>query len=108
MDYPVATKTPCIECPWRRDSAAGHLGPHDAKTWAQAAHGESAIACHATITGEDWTDPGMRQCAGAAIFRRNVLKLPHNPTIATSDEPDHERVFSSSREFIAHHERHDG
>jgi hypothetical protein len=105
LNLPEVTNTPCNECPWRRNSAPGHLGPYSAQTWAEMAHGEGAIACHVTITGESWDDPGMRQCAGAATFRTNVLKLPRNPAVATSDEPDHERIFSSSAEFISHHER---
>lgn len=102
MEYPKATERPCNECPWRRDSTPGHLGPHSAEEWVAAAHGEGAIACHLTITDSNWTDEGMRQCAGAATFRANVLKVPRNPTIAVA-KVDKERVFGWNDEFMEHH-----
>ena len=109
-DLPEAAKTPCNQCPWRRDARPGHLGPHDAETWALAAHGESAIACHVTIkpgrSEAEWDDPGLKQCRGAAIFRANVFKLPRNPQIVTGPA-DHDRVFSSNEEFITHHAQED-
>lgn len=80
----------------------GYLGPLAADEWSKAVHSEAAIACHKTITNQEWDDPGMRQCAGAAIYRANVAKLPINPSIARG-KPDHERVFSFDSEFIEHH-----
>jgi len=105
-EYPEATKTPCNDCPWRRVSAPGWLGPHSPEEWLTTVHGEGGIACHKTITNEQWDDPGMRQCAGAAIYRANVHKLPINPTIARSEQ-DHEKIFSLDREFLSHHRRED-
>ena len=107
---PEVAATPCIECPWRRDSARGWLGPYAPEKWVEIAHGEAAIACHITIdkSGPDvasWDQPGLRQCAGAAIYRENVHKLPINRDIAVADEPDHEKVFSSPAEFVNHHTR---
>lgn len=110
MSLPPPTDKPCRECPWRRKAAPGYLGPHTADEWIEAAHGEGPIACHVTIkgteeTGEgDWAHPLMKQCAGAAQFRRNVLKLPRNPEIARPKEADHETVFSCNSQFLAHHE----
>lgn len=107
-DLPEVTKTPCNECPWRRDATPGHLGPHDAQTWALGAHGESAIACHSSIKdghgrGEaEWDDPGLRQCKGAAIFRANIHKLPRDPAIAVGPK-DTTTVFANNAEFITHH-----
>ena len=104
---PVAAK-PCNECPWRRDSAPGHLGPNSAEEWVEMAHGEVAIACHKTIVVEpgettgDWAHPKMRQCAGVAIFRRNVFKEPRNEQIVTLPR-DTETIFGWNDEFIAHH-----
>jgi hypothetical protein len=103
-EYPPPTKVPCNDCPWRRVATAGWLGPYSPERWVQAAHGESAIACHKTITNEEWDDPGMLQCAGAATYRANVHKLPLNPTIARLEQ-DHERIFSTPQEFLKHHRR---
>lgn len=102
-EYPEPCAQPCAECPWRRVAAPGWLGPMDADEWLEVAHGEAAVACHMTIPdGGGW---GVRtlQCAGAATFRANVCKLPHNPTIATGPV-DADAVFASNAEFKAHHE----
>lgn len=101
---PEPTKQPCNECPWRRNSFPGHLGPYTAEEWAALAHTDIAIACHKTIEeDDDWDAPNLRQCAGAGIFRANVLKSPRDPEVYRAKEPDHDRVFSSNAEFITHH-----
>lgn len=100
---PEATVRPCNECPWRRDSRPGHLGPYSAQEWANAAHGESPIACHETIKHEDQDWSELRQCAGMAIFRANIFKSPRHPKVARAKR-DEETVFSWDDEFIAHHE----
>lgn len=106
--FPPAMKNPCDECPWRRDSPAGHLGPLDAQGWIDVIHGEQAIACHKTITDTDdkghgdWANPAMRQCRGAVSFRANVCKAPRNDEIL-SWPPDTKRVFATDAEFIEHH-----
>lgn len=106
--YPPPTASPCNECPWRRIAEPGHLGPHLPADWIKIAHGETPIACHKTIrvaegrTEGDWDDPKMRQCRGAAIFRRNVAKSPKHPDIETGPH-DPEGCFASNEEFIEHH-----
>lgn len=100
---PEPTAKPCRECPWRRESAAGWLGPEE---WVELAHSETPIACHLTVSEDgDWEQDGIRQCAGAAQYRKNVCMLPRNSEIAVADEPDRERVFGTPREFLAHHTR---
>lgn len=107
-EYPEATPQPCSECPWRRVAGVGWLGPYSAEDWLEVIHGESPIACHQTITETnvegvgDWEHPSMRQCRGAAIFRRHVGKTPRNPSIATGPE-DPEHVFGSNQEFLDYH-----
>lgn len=65
-----------------------------AQEWVTAAHGESTIECH-TLLGA--------QCAGSAIYRANVCKLPRDP--GTLRLPANRlEVFSSRAEFVAHHE----
>lgn len=107
-DLPPPTPNPCDECPWRRDALRGWLGPLSAEEWVEVAHGELPIACHKTIkhadeNGEgDWSDPGMRQCAGAAIYRSNVCKSPRDPAVSTLPA-DREKVFGWRTEFVEHH-----
>lgn len=106
---PSGRRKPCGECPWRRRSLPGLLGPNTAEEWVALAHSEEPIACHTTIDpdacdsdGEArWTHPGIRQCAGAAIYRSNVFKSPRNPEVHRLPA-DPELVFVRG-EFEAHH-----
>ena len=90
---------PCGDCPWRRASLPGWLGILTADQWIRHAHGESLIECHA-LEG-----PGGAplQCAGSAIYRRNVCKSPRDRAILRL-EADRMRVFDSPHDFKKHHE----
>ena len=102
-DLPEACVNPCNDCPWRRKALPGWLGPFYAEQWVALAHSEEPIACHQTIEVEDdWTQPGLRQCAGAATYRSNVAKRPRNPQVALRPV-DRDRVFSGPSEFTEHH-----
>ena len=83
---------PCADCPWARKALPGWLGGLTADEWLAEAHGESVIECH-TLLGA--------QCAGAAIYRRNVCKYPRPPNLAL--DVDRERCFANRDEFKAHH-----
>lgn len=108
--------TPCKECPWRRESLAGWLGPMDADEWVVLAHSDQPIACHLTIgstldgtespevAAEFWAAPNVRQCAGAATYRSNVCKSPRDPNVARLPA-DRENVFGQRTEFLDHHTR---
>lgn len=100
-EYPEAVASPCNDCPWHREAAPGWLGPMSTEEWLEAAHGETPIACHKTLDGSSWE--GAKQCRGAAIFRANVCKLPHNPTVAHGPV-DRESVFANSIEFREYHD----
>lgn len=86
-------KKPCSDCPLARTSLQGWLGgtgtPDD---WTKALHSESPMRCH-TLEGA--------QCAGAAIYRANVLKRPRPPNLVL--EADKKLVFANPTEFINHH-----
>lgn len=101
-EAPPTRKRMCGECPFRRDSTPGHLGPHTAEEWASAAHGEGPMACHSTIVeSESWV--GTQQCAGMAQFRTNICKRPRHPLIETAAEPDRVNVFAWDNEMVEHH-----
>lgn len=97
------TGTPCKECPWRRKSAPGWLGPHTAEEWISMAHGEGFIACHLTIEKAGDNADAMTQCSGSAIFRSNLCKLPRSG--AATLPSDRTTVFGSNAEFTTHHDR---
>lgn len=83
---------PCSDCPWSRESLKGWLGGIDARTWLEHAHTNTLIDCH-TLRGA--------QCAGSAIYRRNVCKRVDPPLLELP--ADKVQVFASPMEFLAHH-----
>ena len=103
-ELPEPTAKACAECPWRKDSRPGHLGPHTAQEWVDIAHKDGPIACHMTIDydGQEWSE--MRQCAGSAQFRANVWKSPRWSQVAVAEDRDESVIFGSNLEFIQHHE----
>lgn len=100
-ELPPAIKSPCSECPWRRESWAGYLGPLTAEQWIALAQSDFPIMCHKTIEESDNYE-GTFQCAGAATFRANIAKSPRRPDVVTGPV-DRENVFASPQEFIEHH-----
>jgi len=98
-------KTPCSDCPWSRASIPGWLGGHSVDQWLERAHGDSGVNCHTKKFSEQREEEGeICQCAGMAMFRANVCKLPRSPT-ALRLESNREKVFANDSEFRNHHER---
>ncbi len=89
----VQHESPCDDCPWRRDSLPGWLGPLSPQEWVESAHGEDKIPCHS------YDGP---QCAGSAIYRRNVAKSCRDATNLRLPA-DREKVFATPNEFKTHH-----
>lgn len=87
--------TPCHDCPWRRNAIAGWTGDKSPDEWLQMAHGETKVMCHCI---------GNQQCAGLAMYRANVCKIPRDSSILTLGE-NIATVFKSKEEFKEHHER---
>jgi len=86
---------PCRECPFRRVAPRGWLGNIPVDTFLEHAHSESVMDCH--------LGRGKHQCAGAAIYRANVLKRTRNPDLIIELPPDREKVFAAPNEFREHH-----
>lgn len=86
-------KTPCSDCPWSRQSLNGWLGGVSVESWLREAHGDAPVPCH-VLKGA--------QCAGMAIYRANVCKLPRSPE-ALRLPANQTKVFSMPMEFAAHH-----
>jgi hypothetical protein len=107
MSMKPPTGTPCGECPWRRKSLPGWLGPHTAEEWNAGVHGDHEIACHLTIPddfqdSEDADTSMMTTCSGSAIHRSNVCKSPRYVPRENALPADRELVFGYG-EFLAHH-----
>lgn len=101
------TGTPCGECPWRRKSLPGWLGPHSAEEWNAGVHGDHEIACHLSIPEHfvddvDADTSELLTCSGAAIYRANVCKSPRNVPREHALPADRVTVFGHG-EFLAHH-----
>ena len=77
-----------------RRSLPGWLGGSSAAEYARLAHSDQQVDCH-VLRGV--------QCAGMAIYRRNVAKQIDPPGLTLP--ADREAVFASPIEFLAHHER---
>jgi hypothetical protein len=85
--------TCCHDCPLRRNAIRGWLAGDTPEEWIRMLHGETRMDCHTQIGA---------QCAGAAIYRRNVAKRCHDPnTLALP--ADRIKVFAFPQEFIDHH-----
>jgi hypothetical protein len=86
-------KRPCSDCPWARASLSGWLGGPTVQDWLGEAHGDGRIPCH--------VHDGA-QCAGSAIYRKNICKRVHDPEVLKLPA-DRVTVFATPMEFAAHH-----
>ncbi len=86
-------KKPCGDCPFARTAVRGWLGPYTAEQWIRLIHGEGKVECHTRIGP---------QCAGAAIYRSNVCKVPKDKSLLLLPR-DRVRVFAGPGEFLEHH-----
>lgn len=84
---------PCTDCPFARAALPGWLGGMGVDEWIAAAHSDSPMRCH--------VHPNV-QCAGAAIYRGNVGKIPRDGSLLCL-KSDRKLVFSNPKEFEAHH-----
>lgn len=97
-------KSPCKDCPFRKDSLSGWLGKDRAL---EIAESESFI-CHKTLKYEEGSDQsGRKQCAGymlIARFRSIFFRLLHIQ--GQSEEiTGKELVFDSIEGFVSHHSK---
>lgn len=84
-------KSPCSDCPMRRDSLPSWLGGSTPEEYAHLAHSDIAVECH--------VHEGSR-CVGMGIYRRNVCQWEPERL-----EANHELCFSNRMEFLEHHKK---
>lgn len=98
-------KKACRECAFRRDITPGALGGSAPEVYIGQTQAPFYIPCHCHYSADtpDWKDKAMQapQCAGSRIFRANIGNENHESLLGL--EANHELVFSSPAEFIAHH-----
>lgn len=80
--YPVKHQLSegCKECPFKKDSAPGWLGPWNPLTLHQYIIGEAPFACHSTTANNDDFSP-IELCAGSLIYAKNCGKSYRNRTL---------------------------
>jgi hypothetical protein len=97
----VAHKVPCKECPYRKTSAPGWLGPDPLEAYTTAIQLDVPISCHRTRGKKK--RPAM--CAGSVIHLNNQVKVPRDPVFAgvVVQYGKSDAVFRWTNEFVAHH-----
>lgn len=100
---------PCKECPFRKASVPGWLGPWEPdELMSNIPYVE--FPCHKTIKPSDkGVAPHHQVCAGAAMFLNNKVQRSRAPIMDAHQSylrdqaVDHSGVFSNAQEFMAHH-----
>jgi len=106
-------RKPCKQCPFRRTSARGWLGPWS-PTDLLLSLKSTPFPCHLTIKEDNQSvdDPSLQGCAGAAIFlnqkieRSRCQETAQHQDLCKDDPVSKEAapgVFNWSQEFIDHH-----
>ena len=102
-------KEPCKDCPFKRRSIPGWLGPWTPEeVIAQVRH--TTFPCHKTIREGDNEDQ-LESCAGAALWLNNTISLSRNRDVATHQKKLKEeggvelaqRVFANAKGFCTYH-----
>jgi hypothetical protein len=110
-----ASKTPCVECPLRRDSVPGYLGGYTPEMYVEMLHGPASVACHKSPGFQERQIERQRHCTGVAAYRANVghitialhpvagyvVTSAHDSTVLVGE--DRENYFASPLEFVRHH-----
>lgn len=107
-------KSPCSECPFRRDSLRGYTGPHEtAREIADYIWADGFFPCHMKITA--LTDQGMTidqagdvapPCAGACSMMNNGCKLSRDDRMRAGQDDAGRRddVFRNPGEMEEYHD----
>ncbi len=91
----VQITKPCTDCPMARTALSGWLGGSSPEEYRRLAHSDAIVDCHVH---------GNVQCAGMAIYRRNVCKRVEPPGLVLPG--DIAKVFATPMEFLEHHTKH--
>jgi len=116
-----AIKTPCVECPFRRDSAPGYLGGYTPEMYLKATFSPASLACHKSKGFHEGEIEEQRVCTGLAAFRANNGYIASVQTEDQHGRPvlvptsahestqfvgsDTETYFETPEEFYFHHEK---
>lgn len=103
-------KTPCAQCPFRKDSPPGYLGASSAPEFLDSTLWDAEMPCHMAINygDPDWFEkqyPSADLCVGSLQFQNNFMKLPRPRKLsdACQEVGKNDAVMSSPEEFMEHH-----
>ncbi len=103
-------KSPCNECPFRKDSLSGWLSDYTPQELHNIVMQELAFPCHMTHDEDlDWEEAGSEEsplCAGALMYMRKGAKRPRRADLAKLVEqidPKELDNILSVPEFFDHH-----
>jgi hypothetical protein len=101
-------KEPCVECPFKKESAPGWLGGETAEDTFRHIKAEADFACHLT---RDKKLKEMSRCRGSMLFMRKSGQMPRYNTQLAKDlqdmgKPDTSAILSVP-EFFKHHGKFD-
>ncbi len=105
-------KQPCIECPFRRSSAPGWLGPWTSENLIEEVE-TGTFVCHRSINDLlKYDESKLEYCAGAGIYLNNHFKLSRNneyseyqKALKNISVEIQRSVFSRKDEFTEHHNK---
>lgn len=100
------TSKPCGQCPFRRSSMRGYLGPWENPTdILHQGMSEQGLACHMTVTSTgNWE--GAKVCAGSLVCSNKSAKAYRNPELARLQTQLEGKPFPEvmdAREFLKYH-----
>lgn len=98
---------PCNECPFRKDSLRGYLGPWTGRVldFLHDAMSEGGFACHQTIEINNHWTPRTRVCAGSLRFANKCAKYYRDEELAELQEtqPKDDPNILGLLEFTKYH-----
>ncbi len=103
-------KTPCNDCPFRKNSLAGWLADYTPQQLHTIVMNEMPFPCHLTHEDDlEWEEAGSEEnplCAGALMYMKKNAKSPRRQDlhIIVKDIPlaDCDNILSVT-EFFKHH-----
>lgn len=111
MSEPKVRPTCCKQCPFARATPKTYLDTkgRNGPRFAGQAIGPFQLPCHMDREFDQWREKFASGedtilCAGAAKFRANIGIAERLPEELGRAEPDHDAVFSSLGELMAHHD----
>lgn len=115
-------KTPCSDCPFKKNSLKGYAGPHeDAQEIVNIVWADQKFPCHVKayhishtlehdgLEPDEAFEEALEEapvCAGAAALLSNSCKLSRHPEVRTAQKIVGRRndIFANPRDMVDYHD----